>query len=152
MTPLFKKLNLKETHQKILILNAPESFQPEIAEISKNVTVTDQLNKAETVGFVMVFVTLQAEIDAITPVLAAQLQEDGILWFCYPKGSSKKYICNFNRDTGWSIPGTYGFEPVRMVAIDEDWSALRFRQVQHIKKMTRGSAITTEGKAKAGIK
>lgn len=152
MTPLFKKLNLKEDHQKILILNAPASFQPEIAAISKNVIVTDQIITAGTIDFVMVFVTKQVEIDAITPALAAQLQDDGILWFCYPKGSSKKYTCNFNRDTGWSVPGTYGFEPVRMVAIDEDWSALRFRRVQHIKKMTRRFALTNEGKAKAGIK
>ena len=28
----------------------------------------------------------------------------------------------------------YNFEPVRQVAIDEDWSALRFRNVAHIKK------------------
>jgi len=37
-----------------------------------------------------------------------------------------------------------------MVAIDEDWSALRFRRVEFIKAMTRrvSSAMTKEGKAK----
>jgi hypothetical protein len=33
--------------------------------------------------------------------------------------------------------GEAGFEPVRMVAIDEDWSALRFRRAEFIKNMTR---------------
>ena len=33
--------------------------------------------------------------------------------------------------------GDAGFEPVRMVAIDEDWSALRFRRVEFIKTMNR---------------
>lgn len=42
--------------------------------------------------------------------------------------------------------GGNGFEPVRAVAIDEDWSALRFRKVEFIKKMTRGFAISEEGK------
>ncbi len=44
--------------------------------------------------------------------------------------------------------GAAGFEPVRMVAIDEDWSALRFRRVEHIKKMTRSFAMTDAGKEK----
>jgi hypothetical protein len=32
-----------------------------------------------------------------------------------------------------------GFEPVRQVAIAADWSALRFRRVETIKKLTRSS-------------
>ena len=55
----------------------------------------------------------------------------------YPKGSSKNYTCDFNRDTGWQVLGNLGWEGVRMVAIDTDWSALRFRRVEYIKKMTR---------------
>jgi hypothetical protein len=35
------------------------------------------------------------------------------------------------------VLGKAGFEPVRAVAIDEDWSALRFRRTEHIKTMTR---------------
>jgi hypothetical protein len=38
------------------------------------------------------------------------------------------------------------------VAIDEDWSALRFRKVAFIKTMTRSFAMTEEGKEKAGKK
>ncbi|HEX3836066.1 MAG TPA: hypothetical protein VHW25_03810 [Steroidobacteraceae bacterium] len=62
---------------------------------------------------------------------------DAILWMVYPKGTSKKYHCEFNRDCGWPILAAAGFEPVRMVAIDADWSALRFRRVQFIKTTTR---------------
>ncbi|WP_391118049.1 hypothetical protein [Psychrobacillus sp. L3] len=39
-----------------------------------------------------------------------------------------------------------GFEPVRNIAIDEDWSALRFRKVENIKKMVRKFAHTEVGK------
>jgi len=46
------------------------------------------------------------------------------------------------------VLGKSGFEPVRMVAIDEDWSALRFRKPENIKKMTRSFAMTAEGKKK----
>ncbi|MFO0864429.1 MAG: hypothetical protein U0744_07225 [Gemmataceae bacterium] len=33
--------------------------------------------------------------------------------------------------------GTLGFEGVRVVAIDEDWSAMRFRRVEFVKNMQR---------------
>jgi hypothetical protein len=71
---------------------------------------------------------------------------------CYPKGTSKKFKCNFNRDSGWQVMGQHGLEGVRQVAIDEDWSALRFRKVEFIRVMTRkGGALSEAGKAKAGL-
>ena len=44
--------------------------------------------------------------------------------------------------------GHEGFEPVRMVAIDEDWSAKRYRRVSFIKNMTRAKEhrLTERGK------
>src|SRR5262249_2763485 len=62
---------------------------------------------------------------------------DAIVWLAYPKGTSKKYKSQINRDNGWNALGREGFEPVRMVAIDQDWSALRFRRVEFIKNMRR---------------
>jgi hypothetical protein len=56
-----------------------------------------------------------------------------VIWFAYPKGSSKRYSCEFNRDSGWNVIRAAGFESVRMVAIDEDWSALRFRRLEYVK-------------------
>jgi hypothetical protein len=69
----------------------------------------------------------------------------------YLKGSSKRYRCEFNRDTGWHALGDAGDEPVRQVAIDEDWSALRFRKAEFIKTMTRhpDGALSSAGRTKA---
>ena len=58
---------------------------------------------------------------------------DAVLWFAYPKGTSKRYTCDFNRDTGWQVIRGAGFDSVRQIAIDEDWSALRFRRLQYVK-------------------
>ncbi len=59
-----------------------------------------------------------------------------------------KYTCEFNRDTGFQPLGDAGFEPVRMVAIDDDWTAMRVRRVEFIKTLTRPEsfALSTEGK------
>ncbi len=67
--------------------------------------------------------------------------EDVVLWFAYPKGTSKNYKCDFNRDNGWDALGELNFEGVRIVSIDEDWSALRFRKVRFIKNMTRNEKM-----------
>jgi hypothetical protein len=136
MSALFKKLNLG-THATLHVLNAPKSFAPELA-LLKGVTVKRSVAGPAT--FAMAFVMTQAELDAASSKLAAACVGDAILWMVYPKGTSKKYRCEFNRDCGWPMLGAAGFEPVRMVAVDEDWSALRFRRVEHIRKKVSGKA------------
>lgn len=131
MPSVFDKLNLK--HQReILVINAPPSFESELAAL-KDVAVLRDAKKAKTVSFAIAFATKQAEVDALSKVLAAKAEGDALLWFAYPKGTSKRYQCEFNRDTGWDVLRGAGFNSVRMVAIDEDWSALRFRRIEYIK-------------------
>ncbi|TDE12833.1 hypothetical protein [Dyadobacter psychrotolerans] len=149
MDAVFKKLNFKG-QKKILVLNSPESFSVNLDSVREETEIeTDLGNEVE---FAVLFVQKQSEIDNLIPDIAPLLKGDAILWMCYPKGTSKKYNCDFNRDTGWAIMGNYELEPVRMVAIDEDWSALRFKKVDFIKTMKRNSlgALSEKGKAKAG--
>jgi hypothetical protein len=103
------------------------------------------------VGFALAFAVTQAELDAAAACLMALAEGDAVLWFAYPKGSSKKFRCEFNRDTGWALLGQGGYEPVRQVAIDSDWSALRFRRAEHIGKLTRNpaGAISEVGRKRA---
>jgi len=46
-----------------------------------------------------------------------------VLWVAYPKGNKS----DTDRDTLWPIVGEYGLKPNAQVAVDEVWSALRFR-------------------------
>jgi hypothetical protein len=62
---------------------------------------------------------------------------DGYLWLCYPKGTSKKYKSDINRDKSWELFKPYDFEAVTIVAIDDDWSALRFRHHSLIKSRNK---------------
>lgn len=87
--------------------------------------------------FLLAFATKQKEVDALAKIVAGKAAGDAVIWVAYPKGASKKYTCEFNRDTGWDQLGKAGFEPVRQIAIDADWTALRFRRVEHIKSLTR---------------
>ena len=138
MTKLFDKLNLKD-HREILVVNAPLSFESELAAIA-GVTVLRDPGSVKVVRFALAFATAQAEIDRLAKLLSAKADGDALLWFAYPKGTSKKYTCEFNRDTGWSVLKRAGFDTVRAVAIDEDWSALRFRRVEYIKSVAGSAA------------
>ena len=153
MTPLFKKLNFKE-HNPIVIVNAPDSFLPELDEMGHVTSIAKSLDDVEKASFFMVFVTQKEEIDRSIEIIASKTEGDALVWYCYPKGSSKRYTCDFNRDTGWEKLGEFNFEGVRQVAIDEDWSALRFRNASFIKKMTRRKdfAMSKEGKSKTSGK
>jgi hypothetical protein len=134
MTPLFKKLNLTQ-QTDILVLHAPASFEPELHALHE-VTIHREVTALQEIDFALVFANRQAEVDALAVLLAQKMHGDVLLWFAYPKATSKRYTCEFNRDTGWDILRSLGFDTVRQVALDDDWSALRFRRVQYIKVKT----------------
>jgi len=144
----FEKLNLKDQKQ-ILVVNAPESFEPELNTL-RGIAVQRDLKSAGQTEFSLAFVTKQKEVDTLGKAIAKKVEGDAVVWFAYPKGSSKKYKSEINRDSGWKVLGEAGFEPVRMVAIDEDWSAVRFRRVEFIKTLTRGKQhrMSAGGKAR----
>ena len=148
----FEKLNLKEQKQ-ILVLNSPESFEPELKSL-RGIAVQRDLKTAGQIEFSLAFVTKQKEVDTLGKAIAKKAEGDAVVWLAYPKGSSKKYKSEINRDSGWKVLGDAGFEPVRMVAIDEDWSAVRFRRVDFIKTLTRGKEhrMSAKGKARAARK
>jgi hypothetical protein len=147
MPTVFAKMNLKD-HKQIVVLNSPASFESELATL-KGVDIIRDLKKAKQVIFSLAFVTTQEQVDTLAPAIAGKAEGDAVVWFAYPKGSSKKYKSQINRDNGWNVLGHEGFEPVRMVAIDEDWSAVRFRRANFIKTMTRGSEHRLTERAKA---
>ena len=131
MTSVFEKLNLKE-RQEIVVLNAPASFEAELGKLP-GMKIHRALGRVTETGFVLAFVTKKSEVDALAAVVAARAKGDAAVWFAYPKGTSKKYKCDFNRDTGWDALAAKGLETVRAVAIDEDWTGLRFRRREFVK-------------------
>jgi hypothetical protein len=144
--PIFKKLNVKEPYPKALILNAPAVFEETIAAYPGQV---HREPRDGPYGFVQVFGTTNAELQELARIGAAAVEPQGLLWLCYPKKSSKAYKgSDCSRDTAAGMLADEGYEPVRQIAIDDDWSALRFRKPEEIKRMVRSFAVTEAGKRK----
>lgn len=132
MSPLFKKLNFKE-QKEVCLINPPDEFKEEIKAMKNETSFVVANCDPDRTEFVLAFVKTQKEIDSISSSVVKKLKGDCILWFAYPKKTSKKYSVEINRDNGWNALRNSGFDSVRAVSIDDDWSALRFRKVEFIK-------------------
>jgi hypothetical protein len=132
MTDLLGKLNYKG-QERIVVINASDSFKEQTAEAFKNVTVDRTIDPRYPYSYMILFVKSRAEVEQITPPALHNLTADGVLWYCYPRKTSKKYSADIDRDNGWNALAESGFQGVRLVQIDEDWSAIRFRNIKYIK-------------------
>lgn len=89
--------------------------------------------------FVISFVADQASANAVIPRALAAARRDTVLWFCYPKGTSKVKT-DINRDRGWTLLHEAGWGPVGQVAVDDTWSASRFRPEADVRRKA-GSVV-----------
>lgn len=149
MATVFTKLQFKNAAE-ILLLNAPDEFRTHLAEIGAVARIDERQTDGKCYPFVLVFVKSAAQIAQFAASATQSVEEDGLLWFAYPKKASKRYATDISRDHGWQPLGDLGYEPVRQVALDADWSALRFRQVDQIKTLKRTFAMSAEGKRRTG--
>jgi hypothetical protein len=131
--PLLRKLQHKGGD--VVVLDAPVEMEDTLSAWRSEVTLRTELARGET--FVLRFVRSCADIDATAGPTLQALAEDGIVWFAYPKKSSTRYTSDIGRDDSWQALGDLGYEGVRQVAIDTDWSALRFRDAYRITTMRR---------------
>jgi hypothetical protein len=132
MTNLLAKLNYKG-QDRIAIINAEEDFSVVISTDLKDVVIDREIDPRYPYSFIMLFVKSISEVELLAPKVLHNLMADGVLWFCYPKKSSNKYKSNVDRDHGWNVLNDSGFHGIRLISIDEDWSAMRFRNVKYIK-------------------
>jgi len=132
MKKLLEKLNYRGK-ERIAIINAEESFLKAISDDLPDIIIDREIDPRYPYDFIIVFVKSVSEVESITPVATHNLLADGVLWFCYPKKTSKKYNSDIDRDHGWKVLNDSGLYGIRLVSIDDDWSALRFRNAKFIK-------------------
>jgi hypothetical protein len=141
---VLKKLQFKDQGQPVLVLNAPQSYDEVIISFEGEV---HREGRMESYDFVQVFGTSNEELGLLAKSAEKYVKDNGLFWLCYPKKSSKAYKgSDCSRDTVMYLLADEGFEPVRQIAVDEDWSALRFRKVEKIETMKRSFAVTEKGK------
>jgi hypothetical protein len=112
------KLQLRTGH-RVAMIAAPAGVSLELPE---GVLRTRDASQADAV---VLFAATKADLDRQAgPVLEAA-RADRLAWVVYPKGGQLR--TDLNRDTLARHLAPHGVRPVRQVAVDDLWSALRFR-------------------------
>ncbi len=132
MENLMPKLNYKD-QERIAVLNPDEDFIHSITSELKNVTIDNEVDPRFPYSFMIIFVMNVSDVERIAPKVLHNLTADGVLWFCYPKKTSKRFKSDIDRDHGWKVLTDAGLHGIRMVSINQDWSAFRFRNAKYIK-------------------
>ena len=129
MTSIVKKLGMKPG-MRALVLGAPSGYLDSLAPLPDRVDVSQGPGSAHE--FVQFFATRKSEITKSAKKLLQSAAPGALVWITYPKKTSG-VESDLSREEVWaSMEGT-GWRPVSQIAIDDVWSALRFRPTQDVK-------------------
>lgn len=118
---LAQKLQIKPG-RSLLLVDPPAGYLESLGELPE-----DARREEAPADVVQLFVRSRAELEERLDAARAALNPGGILWVAYPKGTSKTMKADIHRDSINAYAQSLGMEGVAMVAIDEDWSALRLK-------------------------
>ena len=126
MHPLLLKLNVKS--DPLLIVGASDALIKELR--TSGVTIhTAPINDRYT--FILVFGFMREALDQLANLYITMLAHDGVFWLAYPKKTSKTFESDCNRNALINILPDY--RSVRMISIDDDFSAIRYRLKELVK-------------------
>jgi hypothetical protein len=120
---LFKKLQIKPG-MRIAVLHPPDGYDRRLRHLPAGVECATAARG--TFDLIHTFTTERRAILAEAPKLARALKPAGILWVSYPKG--KSLPTDLNRDVLRETLAELDLEAVANVAVDDLWSALRFKR------------------------
>ena len=85
----------------------------------------DIVQKPEDADVVVAFVLTRADLEGVAAPAVEAARQDKLAWIAYPK--ARQLGTDLSRDLLARAVAGSGIRPVRQVAIDDVWSALRFR-------------------------
>ena len=121
-TPLVKKLGIKEG-SRVALVNAPENFQTELGELPDNVKFMKSTTRS--LDLILFYVLSERVLARDFTKLAARLTSNGMIWIAWPKKSSGVATdLTFARVQRIGLDA--GLVDVKICAIDDTWSSLKF--------------------------
>ena len=121
-TPLIRKLGIKPGFRARFV-NAPRGFERLLGPLPSDVSVADATRG--TFDYIHVFVTRRADLKKRFGSLKKALAADGMLWVSWPKKTSK-LAGDLSGDDVRATGLKGGLVDVKVCAVDDDWSALKF--------------------------
>ncbi len=114
------KLGIK-TGFHVILLNEPEGYGQILAPLPANVS----LAKSGAAEVIQYFTTSKQQLEKYFPELKAHMFPRSSLWISWPKGSSG-VDADLNENIIREIGLKNGLVDVKVIAVDETWSGLKF--------------------------
>ena len=121
-SPLEKKLGIKEG-AVIRLINQPVYYKELFISLPDSLTITD--NRTIKKDMIHYFVKEKEKLIIDIHDLKKELKENGMLWISWPKKTSK-ISHSINENDIRTIGIQNGLVDIKVCAIDEDWSGLKF--------------------------
>jgi hypothetical protein len=121
-TPLVKKLGIKEG-SRVALVNTPDDFQATLGELPDDVKLIK--STARSLDLILFFVVSERMLLRDFAKLATRLVSNGMIWIAWPKKSSG-VATDLTFDRAQRIGLDAGLVDVKICAIDETWSGLKF--------------------------
>lgn len=120
-TPLVKKLGIKSGFN-VTLANAPRDFARNL-DLPPDIAINSRSH--QPIDFVLLFTKSERELVVRFSQYAARLSPAGMLWVAWPKKSSG-VITDLSETNVRAIGLAAGLVDVKICAIDEIWSGLKF--------------------------
>jgi hypothetical protein len=130
-TPLVKKLGIREGF-RVAMIGAPPLFRSELIGLPEEVRFFTSVQSSLDV--ILFFAKSQLELKQNFTRLASKLAPAGMLWIAWPKKASG-VVTDLSDNSVRQIGLEAGLVDVKVCAIDETWSGLKF--VIRVKDRTR---------------
>jgi hypothetical protein len=121
-TPLAKKLGMK-SGMRVWLRNAPDGFEALLDGLPDDVSLSRR--KRNDIDLVMCFATWADKLQADVEVARTVIPSDGAIWTAWPKKASK-VPTDITEDRLRELFLPTGLVDVKVCAIDETWSGLKF--------------------------
>jgi hypothetical protein len=126
MNLLAKKLQIKP-NSRWLLFNAPANYMDSLVPLPDGAEMVFNING--NFNGIQLFVINSTELASNLQIIVPLLQADTVFWIIYPKKSSG-IPSDLEMMGSWEAPTQYGLRPVASAAVNEIWTALRFRPVE----------------------
>lgn len=122
-TPLIKKLGIKQGNS-ILLVNQPDHYLDLLGSLPDDVTIINDRNTG-LADFIHLFVVDEKALHNDFPPLKSKLDKNGMIWVSWIKKSSKMET-DINGNDVRSLGLELGLVDIKVCAVDDDWSGLKF--------------------------
>ena len=121
-TPLAKKLGMK-SGMRVWLRHAPDGFENLLEGLPEDVSLSRR--RRSNVDLVICFNTSAEKLEADVDVARTVIPADGVIWTAWPKKASKVQT-DITEDRLREMFLPTGLVDVKVCAIDETWSGLKF--------------------------